>query len=361
MKAERKTNHTKPYDSDDARWAAVVNRDHNANDYFYFSVLTTGIYCRPGCPARTPQRENVRFHASCADAEQAGFRACKRCKPDIDGLAAQHATIVARACRMIESADETSTLEALAADGGMSRFHFHRIFKSVTGVTPKAYAAAHRAAKVRQVLPRTATVTEAIYAAGYNGSGQFYVKSGEVLGMTPRAYRDGGDKETIRFALGQCSLGSILVAATGKGICAILMDDDPEALLGDLQDRFPKAQLIGADKSFEQWVAQVIGLVEAPTIGLDLPLDVRGTAFQQRVWQALREIPPGAVVSYSQVADRIGAGKQSVRAVATAIAANPVAVAIPCHRVVRSNGDLAGYRWGIERKQTLLLREQSRD
>ena len=361
MKAAQKTNHTKPYDGDDARWTAVVHRDHGADGKFYFSVLTTGIYCRPGCPARTPQRENVRFYASCADAEQAGFRACKRCKPDADGLAAQHAAIAARACRLIETAEQLPALDALATNSGLSRFHFHRIFKSVTGVTPKAYAAAHRAAKVRKALPRTATVTEAIYAAGYNGSGSFYTKSGEVLGMTPRAYRDGGHKETIRFALGKCSLGSILVAATGKGICAILMDDDPEALLRDLQDRFPKAQLIGADRSFEQWVAKVIGLVEAPTIGLDLPLDVRGTAFQQRVWTALREIPPGIVVSYTQIADRVGTGKRSVRAVASAIAANPVAVAIPCHRVVRSDGALAGYRWGIERKQALLLREQTRD
>ncbi len=348
---------SKRFASDEQRWAAVVQRDSSADSEFLFSVRTTGVYCRPGCPARTPQRGNVRFHASCAEAESAGFRPCKRCRPNQAKPAEQHAALVAQACRLIETAEDTPSLDALAHAAGLSRFHFHRIFKSVTGVTPKAYATAHRARLIRDALPGSVTVTEVIHAAGYSGNSGFYASSSAALGMKPARYRCGGSGETIRFAVGECSLGAILIAATDKGICAILLGDDPAFLLRDLQQRFPKARLIGADKDFEQWVAQVVGLVEAPAIGLDLPLDVRGTAFQQRVWQALRDIPPGTTASYTQIAESIGVPKQSVRAVAQAIAANPVAVAIPCHRVVRRDGALAGYRWGIERKQALLGRE----
>ena len=343
--------------SDDARWTAVERRDRRADGEFYFSVLTTGIYCRPGCPARTPHRENVRFHSSCAAAEQAGFRPCKRCQPNEVGLAKQHAAIVATACRLIENAETMPTLDVLAKAAGISRFHFHRMFKTTTGLTPKAYATAHRAQQMRDSLAGSNTVTAAIYDAGYNGNAAFYSTSAQVLGMKPASYRSGGAGMSIRFAVGECSLGSILVAATETGICAILLDDDPAVLVRDLQDRFPKARLIGADEDFEQWVAKVITLVETPAIGLDLPLDLRGTAFQQRVWQALRGIPPGITTSYTQIAERIGVPKQAVRAVAQAIAANPLAVAIPCHRVIRLDGSLAGYRWGIERKQVLLERE----
>jgi AraC family transcriptional regulator of adaptative response/methylated-DNA-[protein]-cysteine methyltransferase len=238
----------------------------------------------------------------------------------------------------------------------MSRFHFHRVFKSVTGVTPKAYAAAHRAQRMRDELPRSHSVTAAIYGAGYNSSGRFYAASADVLGMKPTDFRAGGTGAAIRFAVGECSLGAILVAATETGVCAISLGNDPGALLRDLQDRFPKAQLIGGDKSFEQLVARVVGFVEAPALGLDLPLDVRGTAFQQRVWQKLREIPAGSTASYTEIARRIKRPK-AVRAVAAACAANAIAVAIPCHRVVRNDGALAGYRWGVERKRSLLARE----
>jgi AraC family transcriptional regulator of adaptative response/methylated-DNA-[protein]-cysteine methyltransferase len=247
-------------------------------------------------------------------------------------------------------------LEALAESAGMSRFHFHRVFKSVTGVTPKAYAAAHRARRVREELPRSGTVTEAIYGAGFNSNGRFYATSSEVLGMTPTNFRSGGTGASIRFAVGECSLGAILVAATDKGVCAILLGDAPEALVRELEDRFPKATLVGGDEGFEQWVAKVVGFVEAPALGLDLPLDVRGTAFQQRVWRALREIPAGSTASYTEIAERIGAPK-SVRAVGQACASNAIAVAIPCHRVVRNDGALSGYRWGVERKRALLERE----
>jgi AraC family transcriptional regulator of adaptative response/methylated-DNA-[protein]-cysteine methyltransferase len=282
-----------------------------------------------------------------------------RCKPDQPPLAERQAALVARACELIGQSDQEPDLDTLAAAVGVSRFHFHRLFKAHTGITPKAYAAARRAARVQEELGQAASVTDALYAAGFNSSARFYANAPGVLGMTPGEYRAGGSGKLIRFAIGQCSLGAILVAATPKGICAILIGDDPELLARDLQDRFPNAELHGADAGFAQTVARVVGFVEAPGLGLDLPLDVRGTAFQQRVWQALREIPAGQTVSYAELAARLGMPR-AARAIAGACAANPVAVAIPCHRVVRNDGALSGYRWGVERKQALLEREGAR-
>jgi AraC family transcriptional regulator of adaptative response/methylated-DNA-[protein]-cysteine methyltransferase len=342
--------------SDDARWAAVVRRDKAFDGQFYTSVLTTGIYCRPSCPARRPKRANVRFFATAEAAEAAGFRPCKRCRPDAPPLAEQHAAKVARACRVIENADGALKLAELAASTGLSPYHFHRIFRAIVGLTPKAYAAAHRQRRIRESLQRSDTVTEAIYEAGFNSSGRFYATATQVLGMTPAEFRAGGQDAVIRFAIGLCSLGSILVAASEKGVCAIMLGDDPEALLRDLQGRFARARLIGGDAAFEELAAKVIGLVEAPGSGWDLPLDIRGTAFQHQVWEALRDIPPGATASYTEIARRIGR-PEAVRAVARACGANPVAVAIPCHRVVRTDGALSGYRWGVERKRALLARE----
>lgn len=342
--------------SDEDRWQALLRRDPAADGQFWFSVRTTGVYCRPSCAARQPKRENVAFHDSQTDAEKAGFRPCKRCRPNEAPRAERQADAVAHACRIIEEAEEAPALDALASAVGMSRFHFHRVFKSIAGVTPKAYAAAHRAKKVREELTRSPTVTDAIYGAGFNSSGRFYATAGKVLGMAPTEFRAGGTGAAIRFAVGECSLGSILVAASDRGICAILLGDDPDALVRDLQDRFPKAALTGGDSGFEDWVARVVGFVEAPSLGLDLPLDVRGTAFQQRVWQALSEIPPGSTASYREIAEKIGSPR-AVRAVAQACSANALAVAIPCHRVVRTDAGLSGYRWGVERKRTLLNRE----
>ena len=342
----------------DPRWAAVVAHDAAADGQFFYSVKSTGVYCRPSCGARQPRPENVAFHATAADAERAGFRPCKRCKPDQPARNEQQAAQVAELCRFIENADETPTLNALAERAGLSSFHLHRLFKEVTGLTPKAYAAAHRDRRVREALGRSGSVTDAIYDAGYNSNGRFYERSNEVLGMTPTRFRAGGADTEIRFAIGQCALGAILVAQSALGVCAIALGDDPDALARDLQDRFPQARLIGGDPAFEQLVARVVGFVEAPGVGLDLPLDLRGTAFQQRVWQALREIPPGSTASYAEIAERIGSPK-SVRAVAQACGANALAVAIPCHRVVRSDGALSGYRWGVERKSALLKREAS--
>ena len=340
----------------DPRWAAVVARDPKADGKFFYSVKTTGVYCRPSCGSRRARRENVAFHATAAAAERAGFRPCKRCKPDQAPLALQHAATVARICRRIEGAEKLPTLAVLAGDAHMSRYHFHRVFKAITGLTPRAYAAAHRAQRVRRELGRSRTVTEAIFDAGFNSGGRFYATSDAVLGMTPTDYRAGGARAQIRFAVGECSLGSILVAQSEKGVCAILLGDDPDQLARDLQDRFPRANLIGADAEFEKLVAKIVGFVEAPALGLELPLDVRGTAFQQRVWQALREIPVGSTASYRDIAQRIGAPK-SVRAVAQACAANAIALAIPCHRVIRHDGAVSGYRWGVERKRALLERE----
>ena len=344
------------FTSDADRWDAVVRRDRQADGKFYYSVATTGVYCRPSCAARLARRENVRFHRTPAEAERAGFRPCKRCRPNGPGLEAAHAEAVAKACRLIEAAEELPDLDALAAAAGLSRFHFHRVFKAMTGVTPKDYAAHRRALRVREGLAGNGTVTEAIYDAGFNSNGRFYAASADLLGMTPTRFRAGGAGASIRFAVGECTLGSILVAATEKGVAAILLGDDPAKLVEELQDRFPKAELVGGDREFEQLVAKVVGFVETPALGLDLPLDVRGTAFQQRVWRALREIPAGSTTTYSALARKIGRPK-AVRAVGQACAANPIAVVIPCHRVVRNDGNLSGYRWGVERKRDLLARE----
>ncbi|HEY1043457.1 MAG TPA: bifunctional DNA-binding transcriptional regulator/O6-methylguanine-DNA methyltransferase Ada [Telluria sp.] len=344
------------FDTDDKRWDAVLRRDSSADGAFCYSVRSTGIYCRPSCPSRHALRKNVAFHASCGEAEAAGFRPCLRCKPNGPPLAELHARTVEQACRLIEASEVELSLEQLALACGMSSFHFHRIFRRHTGITPKAYAAARRAQKLQDGLGAAPSVTDALYAAGFNSSARFYAASNAVLGMQPNAYRAGGAGATIRFAIGESSLGAVLVAATARGICAILIGDDPDQLANNLQDRFPKAELIGAEPGFESWVAQVVGMVESPGLGLDLPLDVRGTVFQQRVWQALRAIPPGQTVCYSELAARIGVAG-GARAVAGACAANPVAVAIPCHRVVRNDGSLSCYRWGVERKRTLLERE----
>lgn len=343
--------------NDEECWAAVVQRDPRLDGRFVYSVQTTGVYCRPSCSSRRAKRENVRFHHNCTEAEVMGFRACKRCTPDEGTLGQRHAHLVALACRKIESQESSPSLAELARIAGLSRYHFHRIFKAITGVTPRDYIAADRSKRVRSELRQAPSITAALYDAGYNSNGRFYATSKATLGMQPMQYRRGGVNATIRFAVGTCSLGAILVASTDEGVCAILIDDDPQVLVRQLQDQFPRATLIGADRAFEKTIATVIAFVDAPGLGLDLPLDVRGTAFQQRVWQALRQVPAGSTATYSAIARALGQPK-AARAVALACAANPIAVAIPCHRVVRQDGDVSGYRWGIERKRALLQREQ---
>jgi AraC family transcriptional regulator of adaptative response/methylated-DNA-[protein]-cysteine methyltransferase len=321
--------------------------------------MTTGVYCRPSCPSRTANPKNVQLHDTLEEARATGFRPCKRCHPDGLSVDAENAAIIARACRLIEQSEEEPSLTDLAASVGRSPGYFHRRFKAITGLTPKDYAAARRAAKVRECLESGNSVTEAIYDAGFNSSGRFYEKSTGMLGMTPSQYRAGGANEEIRFAVGQTSLGAILVASSRKGVASILLGDDPDELVRELQDRFPKARLIGADSNYEALVARVVGFIESPRLGLDLPLDVRGTAFQRRVWQALQQIPAGQTISYLEIAQRIGS-PNATRAVAGACAANQLAIAIPCHRVVRNDGSLSGYAWGVERKQALLAREAAR-
>lgn len=342
----------------DPRWAAVLTRDPRADGQFVYGVKTTGIYCRPSSLARLPNPKNVEFFDTAEQAQAAGYRPSKRAAADQTHVASQHAALVAVACRQIETAENLPSLADLADVAGMSPFHFHRVFKAVTGLTPKGYGNAHRSRKVRAQLEDGHSVTQAMYDAGFNSNSRFYESADQLFGMKPSDYRAGGLNTDIRFAVGQCSLGAILVAQSARGVCAILLGDDPHALVCELQDKFRQANLIGADHEFEQLIAEVVGFIEAPALGLNLPLDVRGTAFQERVWLALREIPAGSTASYAEIARQIGAPK-AMRAVAQACAANSLAVAIPCHRVVRSDGNLSGYRWGVERKRQLLERENA--
>ena len=344
--------------AEEAMWEAFRRRDPTSDGRFFVAVRTTGVYCRPSCAARPPKRENVSFYATAEAAEQAGYRACKRCRPALVGQPDPQVEAVTRACATIAAAEEPPPLAALAREASLSPFHFHRLFKKVTGVTPKAYAAQVRARRAAESLRTAGTVTEAIYEAGYSSSSRFYESAAARLGMTPTAVRRGGEGATIRFAVGEASLGSVLVAATEKGVCAILIGDDSQELARELARRFPRAELKGGDAAFERTVAAVVGVIEAPSRALDLPLDVRGTAFQQQVWRALCAIPAGKTTTYAEIARAIGR-PSAVRAVAGAIAANPLAVAIPCHRVIRGDGDLAGYRWGVERKRKLLDKERA--
>jgi AraC family transcriptional regulator of adaptative response/methylated-DNA-[protein]-cysteine methyltransferase len=348
-----------PFASDDARWAALRRRDPAADGHFLFSVETTGVYCRPSCAARAPRRENVAFHADCAAAERAGFRACKRCRPDEPSRAEREARLVADACRRLEASEEAPRVEELASAAGVSAPHFHRLFRRVTGVTPKAYAAAQRQRRVTARLRDEPGVTEAIYAAGYGSAGRFYEEAPELLGMTPTAYRRGGRGETIDYASARCSLGRVLVATTARGVCAILLGDKLGALEEELETRFPAATRRAAGPELAALVAEVVRLVDHPGAGggLSLPLDIRGTAFQRRVWEELRGIPAGETRSYAEVAARLGQPR-AARAVAAACAANALAVAVPCHRVAGGDGALRGYRWGVARKRALLAKER---
>lgn len=343
----------------DPRWAAIVARDPAADGRFFYSVKTTGVYCRPSCASRRANPKNVRFHASAAAAQAAGFRPCKRCRPDEAPLGQRRSALVAAACRGIERAvadgEAVPTLELLAKAAKLSPYHFHRLFKAETGVTPRGYGAAKRAECLRGRLAEAGSVTEAIYEAGYGATSRFYEKAGKLIGMTPGAWRKGGADEDIRYGIGATDLGALLVAMSARGLCAIALGDKPAALERDLRARFPAARLV-ADKAFARLLAKVAKFVAQPSRGLDLPLDVRGTAFQQRVWQALQAIPPGRTASYAEIAKRVGAPK-AVRAVGSACGANAIAVAIPCHRAVRSDGALSNYRWGVARKRALLERE----
>ncbi|HEX4378125.1 MAG TPA: bifunctional DNA-binding transcriptional regulator/O6-methylguanine-DNA methyltransferase Ada [Steroidobacteraceae bacterium] len=338
------------------RWAAVVARDRRADGDFVYAVRTTGIFCRPSCAARLPKPGNVSFFDTTALAESAGFRPCKRCRPTGQSIAVRQTERIARACRTIERSAAPPSLADLARQASLSPYHFHRLFKSTTGLTPKQYADANRSRRMQASLARGDSVTEAIFGAGFNANSRFYEQADGMLGMTPTRFRAQGADEQIRYAVGDSSLGVVLVAVSKRGICAILLGDDAAALADQLRQRFARASLIAADGELGKLIARVIDVVEEPIQAVALPLDVRGTAFQRRVWQALRTIPVGTTTSYAKIARRIGSPK-ATRAVAQACGANVLAVAIPCHRVVRADGGTSGYRWGIERKRALLRRE----
>lgn len=347
--------------TDDEKWESIVYRDSTADGKFYYCVKTTGIYCKPSCSSRRPLRENILFVNDEVEAERLGFRTCKRCGAEIQAKAQRNAELVAEVCRHLENKTQQGKvfcLDEFLKKNGVSRPHFYRLFKSLTGTTPKSYESSARARKLIENLGKSKTVTDAIYSSGFGSNGRFYSDSDQIIGMTPTQYRKAGLDTIIRFALGKCFLGDILVAATERGICAITLGDDPEMLIKDFQDTFPMAHLIGADPDFEQMVSIVVGYVEDPSLSLDLPLDIRGTVFQTRVWEALRKIPSGKTATYADIAASLGC-PNAVRAVARACASNKIAIAIPCHRVIRTDGSLSGYRWGVERKQLILDREKN--
>jgi len=344
---------TQPFATDAARWRAVVARNAAARGAFFYAVRTTGVYCRPDCSARRPGRANVEFHATAAEAERAGFRPCRHCRPE---QAAEPDRIIAAACRTLAEAQAAPTLHALAAAAGLSPFHFHHRFRAATGVTPRAYFAAARRKRLQDELAGAGTVTEAFYGAGFGSSAGFYARARAELGMRPKRALAAGSGEQIRYAVAHSSLGPVLVAGSRSGVCAIALGDDAAALERDLRKRFAGATLDDGNAAFARLVRSVVALVDDPARGHTLPLDVRGTAFQQRVWQALQLVPAGKTSSYAELARRLGVPR-SVRAVARAVASNALAVAVPCHRAVRSDGSLAGYRWGVERKKKLLALE----
>jgi AraC family transcriptional regulator of adaptative response/methylated-DNA-[protein]-cysteine methyltransferase len=346
------------FSTDDLRWTAVLRRDRQADGAFVYAVKTTGVYCRPACPSRLPKRDNVVFFASGREARRAGYRPCKRCGPSADDPTPVPDAIV-RACRIIDEAPEPPSLNELAEAVGLSPFYFHRLFKAVVGVTPKSYADARRMRRFQDGLREGQPVTRAMYEAGFASSSRCYEGAAAQLGMTPSAYRNGGAGQVIRVAVAPCHLGWVLVAATEKGVCRIEFGDTADSLREGLAARFPNAELRGDDGDFAAWVEGVLHLIDDPGGALALPLDVQGTAFQRRVWEALRAIPAGSTASYGEIAARIGS-PAAVRAVAGACAANPVAVAIPCHRVIGQDGELRGYRWGLRRKRALLEREAAR-
>lgn len=345
---------TRTYLTDEHRWQAVLDRNPAADGQFVFAVMTTGIYCRPSCRARHALRQNVRFYADAGSAQAAGFRPCKRCQPDA-APDQRRLDKIAQACRILEQ-DVPVTLEDLAQQVALSPYHFHRLFKAETGLTPKAWQQAYRARRLREALPLAETVTDAVLAAGFPDSGSYYRKADETLGMTARAFRNGGEHTLVRYALDACSLGRCLVAESARGICAILLADSDEQLTAELATLFPRAQREQADAGFSARVKEVITCLDDPRATLRLPLDIRGTAFQMQVWQALRQIPSGETLSYQRVAEAMGKPR-AVRAVASACAANKLAIVIPCHRVLRGDGALSGYRWGVARKAQLLARE----
>ncbi|MEZ0312478.1 MAG: bifunctional DNA-binding transcriptional regulator/O6-methylguanine-DNA methyltransferase Ada [Myxococcota bacterium] len=342
--------------SDAARYQAIRDRDREADGTFYYAVETTGVFCKPSCASRLPRRENVRFFGSTAAAERAGFRACKRCKPTTP--VAAHGDIVARVCAVIDASDSRLSLEVLARAVGMSPYHLHRVFKAATGLTPRAYAQARRRHRARTALRGRGTVTQAMYDAGFESSGRFYAEADASLGMTPKAFKGRGVGVAVRYAVARCTLGKVLVAAGNRGVCAIYLGGDEDKLVADLRESFANAVSVKKDDSLAAWVRSVVRHIDEGAV-IDLPLELRGTVFQERVWNALRKIPAGTTMTYAELAKKIGKPR-AVRAVGTACGRNEISVLVPCHRAVGSDGKMHGYRWGIDVKERLLALEGER-
>jgi len=341
----------------DRRWQAVMRRATQLEEDFVFAVSTTGIYCRPSCPSRRPKRTHVSFYETAAQARAAGFRACQRCHPDGPGIDERRLSMVREACRIIDEAEEAPRLKDLATTLGLSTSHLHRQFKRALGVTPKEYAAGRRVERLQNGLTAGRPVADATYESGFGSGSRVYASSKSSLGMSPSEYKAGGRNQAIRYTLAKSELGWLLVAATEHGICNIALGNDGKTLLGTLEKRFPAARINRDDESLKDWVSEIVAFARTPERGSSLPLDVRGTAFQRRVWQALQAIPPGQTSTYQEVAEAIGE-PLAHRAVANACGANPLALLIPCHRVLRKDGQLGGYRWGTDRKQQLLEWEE---
>jgi AraC family transcriptional regulator of adaptative response/methylated-DNA-[protein]-cysteine methyltransferase len=339
-------------------WAAVLERDSSHDGQFVFAVLSTGIYCRPSCPARRPRRENTRFYVGIDEAESKGFRACKRCHPDSLSIEERRLAAIRNACELIDDAIEPIRTPELADKVGLSSSHFHRIFKSLVGVTPREYAAGKRVKRLQQRLKQEGRVTDAIFDAGFGSASRAYSASKSTLGMTHSEYRAGGPDIAVEYATARTQLGWLLVGATEKGVCAVELGDSRREVIGELKEHFPAARLRNENADLKIWIERIVSFIQLPSARLELPLDVHGTAFQRKVWRALQQIPIGETATYQEVALKIG-DRAAARAVANACAANTLAMAIPCHRVVRSDGSVGGYRWGTDRKRELLEREST--
>ena len=343
-----------PQRDDDHRWEILTSRQRDPEKPFFYAVITTGVVCRPGCPSRLPKRENVRFFDSCSAALQAGYRPCKRCHPLQD--ATPLSRLVEQTCRLIESDPDHSTLAQLAAKLGYSEAHLHKSFRRLTGISPHDYARTLRQQAIYRALHTSKSTTEAMMKSGYQTASTFYSEFRHFSSLPPGSHRAGGPDEVLAVAAVAASIGVLVVAASSRGVCWISLGDHAQNQVEELQQHFSKARFCEPDEEFNQWVQQVVAFVDQPSQALDLPLDIRGTIFQRQVWHALREVPPGTTLDYQSLAERIGK-PGGARAVAQACAANVLAVAIPCHRIVRRDGSLSGYRWGVDRKATLLQRE----
>jgi AraC family transcriptional regulator of adaptative response/methylated-DNA-[protein]-cysteine methyltransferase len=347
------------YINDVDRWKAVVDRENSADGCFYYAVKTTGIFCRPSCSSKLPNCENVEYFLSCQEAQASGYRACKKCRPTGTSVKEETEQKIIKACRIIENSNAVPKLVDLAKKVGLSSYHFHRLFRKYVGVTPKQFASIHRSKRLSDSLKSNDSITEAFYEAGYSSSSGAYNKNQDQLSMKPKEYKSGGVAITIYYGVIECILGWIIVAATDRGICSIEFGDDPAVLPQQLQDRFPKGTIIKAGPGFTNLIEKVVNFIKTPSDNFKLPLDIQGTAFQQQVWNILRQIKPGQTMSYAEVAEKIG-NPNAVRAVATACASNKLAVVIPCHRVISKDGRLSGYRWGVERKKMLLDNEKKK-